>query len=203
MFAGIVQAVGSIRARNERGGDVELIIDAGDLSLQSTRLGDSIAVSGVCLTVTRTSGSTFATDVSRETLSLTTLADLKPGSRVNLETALKAGEPIGGHLVSGHVDGVGRLLARTADGRSERLAFEVPRELAPYIARKGSVCIDGVSLTVNEVTDARFGVSLIPHTLAATTLGDLVVGARVNIEVDLIARYVERLLAASDEVPRG
>lgn len=194
MFAGIVQAVGSIRARNERGGDVELIIDAGDLSLQSTRLGDSIAVSGVCLTVTRTSGSTFATDVSRETLSLTTLADLKPGSRVNLETALKAGEPIGGHLVSGHVDGVGRLLARTADGRSERFAFEVPRELAPYIARKGSVCIDGVSLTVNEVTDARFGVSLIPHTLAATTLGDLVVGARVNIEVDLIARYVERLL---------
>jgi riboflavin synthase len=194
MFAGIVQAVGSIRARNERGGDVELIIDAGDLSLQSTRLGDSIAVSGVCLTVTRTSGSTFATDVSRETLSLTTLADLKPGSRVNLETALKAGEPIGGHLVSGHVDGVGRLLARTADGRSERLAFEVPRELAPYIARKGSVCIDGVSLTVNEVTDARFGVSLIPHTLAAKTLGDLVLGARVNIEVDLIARYVERLL---------
>lgn len=193
MFAGIVQAVGRIKERNARGGDVELMIDAGALSLQSTRAGDSIAVSGVCLTVTRISGSTFATDVSRESLGVTTLADLKPGSRVNLETALQAGEPIGGHLVSGHVDGIGRLLSRSADARSERFEFEAPRELARYIARKGSICIDGVSLTVNEVDGARFGVNLIPHSLTVTTLGELVAGGRVNLEVDLIARYLERL----------
>jgi riboflavin synthase len=193
MFAGIIQAVGSVKARNERSGDVELLIDAASLSLHGTRAGDSIAVSGVCLTVTRISDATFATDVSRETLGLTTLADLKPGSRVNLETALKAGEPIGGHLVAGHVDGIGRLLSRRADARSERFEFEAPRELARYIARKGSVCIDGVSLTVNEVEGARFGINLIPHTLTVTTLGDLAAGGRVNLEVDLIARYLERL----------
>jgi riboflavin synthase len=193
MFAGIVQAVGNIKSRNERGGDVELIVDAGSLPLQGTRVGDSIAVSGACLTVTRITGATFATDVSRETLSLTTLAELKSGSRVNLETALKAGEPIGGHLVSGHVDGIGRLLSRRADARSERFEFEVPRELARYVAHKGSVCIDGVSLTVNEVEGSRFGVNLIPHSLSVTTLGDLVAGGRVNVEVDLIARYLERL----------
>ena len=194
MFAGIVQAVGNLKSRNERGGDVELIVDAGSLPLQGTRIGDSIAVGGVCLTVTRISGSTFATDVSRETLNLTTLADLRPGGRVNLETALKAGEPIGGHLISGHVDGIARLISRGADARSERFEFEVPGELARYVARKGSICIDGVSLTVNEIEGSRFGVNLIPHTLSVTTLGDLVAGGRVNVEVDLIARYVERLL---------
>ncbi|HZF25937.1 MAG TPA: riboflavin synthase [Steroidobacteraceae bacterium] len=197
MFAGIVQAMGTVSERHERSGDVELVIDAGPLSLEATRLGDSIAVGGVCLTVTRLAGSIFAADVSRETLALTTLDELTPSSHVNLETALRAGEPIGGHLVSGHIDGIARLLARQADARSERLEFEVPPQLARYIARKGSVCIDGVSLTVNDVNGQRFGVSLIPHTLSVTTLGDLVAGARVNIEVDLIARYVERLLGQS------
>ncbi|HKE44188.1 MAG TPA: riboflavin synthase [Steroidobacteraceae bacterium] len=193
MFAGIIQAVGTISERREHGGDVELTIDAGTLSLDATRIGDSICVSGVCLTVTRTTASRFATDVSRETLSLTTLGDLEPASRVNLEPALRAGEPIGGHLVSGHVDGIGRLVSRGADARSERFEFELEPALARYVARKGSICIDGVSLTVNEVAGARFGVNLIPHTLASTTLGGLRPGARVNIEVDLIARYVERL----------
>jgi riboflavin synthase len=197
MFSGIIQAIGSVSACRERGGDLELMIEAGRLDLSHVRLGDSIAVSGVCLTVTRTAASTFAADVSRETLARTTLGNLVPQSRVNLELALKAGEPIGGHLVSGHVDGVGRLVSRHADARSERLEFELEPELARYVARKGSICIDGISLTVNDVEDTRFGVNLIPHTLAVTTLGDLTPDARVNLEVDLIARYVERLLGQS------
>ena len=197
MFSGIIQAIGSVSACRERGGDLELTIEAGRLDLSHGRLGDSIAVSGVCLTVTRTAASTFAADVSRETLARTTLGNLVPQSRVNLELALKAGEPIGGHLVSGHVDGVGRLVSRHADARSKRVEFEIGPELARYVARKGSICIDGVSLTVNDVEDTRFGVNLIPHTLAVTTLGDLTPDARVNLEVDLIARYVERLLGQS------
>ena len=193
MFAGIVQAMGIVSARRERGGDVELVVAADGLDLQHTRIGDSIAVSGVCLTVTAITGTNFASDVSRETLAHTTLGSLAPGRRVNLEMALRAGEPIGGHLVSGHVDGVARLLTRRAEARSERFDFEVPAGLARYVARKGSVCIDGVSLTVNEVQDARFTVNLIPHTLSVTTLGELAAGAQVNVEVDLIARYLERL----------
>jgi len=197
MFSGIIQKIGALSAREERGGDLRLLIDAGGLDLAGVRIGDSIAVSGVCLTVTGITNPTFAMDVSRETLAHTTLKDLVPQSRVNLELALKAGEPIGGHLVSGHVDGVGRLVSRHADARSERLEFELEPELTRYVARKGSICIDGVSLTVNNVEDTRFGVNLIPHTLAMTTLGDLTPGARVNLEVDLIARYVERLLGQS------
>ncbi len=197
MFSGIIQAMGTVSARRERGGDLELTIHSGALDFESVRIGDSIAVSGVCLTVTGIATSTFAADVSRETLARTTLKHLVPQSRVNLELALKAGEPIGGHLVSGHVDGVGRLVSRHADARSERLEFELEPELARYVARKGSICIDGVSLTVNDAENTRFGVNLIPHTLAVTTLGDLTPGARVNLEVDLIARYVERLLGHS------
>jgi riboflavin synthase len=197
MFAGIIQGIGTLSARRERGGDLELRIEADGLDLGTVRIGDSIAVSGVCLTVTEIAASTFATDVSRETLARTTLKDLTPQGRVNLELALKAGEPVGGHLVSGHVDGVGRLVSRRADARSERFDFELAPDLARYVARKGSICIDGVSLTVNEVEDTRFGVNLIPHTLTVTTLGDLTPGARVNLEVDLIARYVERLLGQS------
>jgi riboflavin synthase len=197
MFSGIIQKIGALSAREERGGDLRLLIDAGGLDLGGVRIGDSIAVSGVCLTVIDITSSTFATDVSRETLARTTLKDLAPHGRVNLELALEAGEPIGGHLVSGHVDGVGRLVSRHADARSERFEFELAPEFTRYVARKGSICIDGVSLTVNDVAGERFGVNIIPHTLSVTTLGDLTPGARVNLEVDLIARYVERLLGQS------
>jgi riboflavin synthase len=197
MFTGIVQAIGHVFAIAPKGGDVELQVDAGALSLAATRLGDSIAVSGVCLTVTGLDGQRFSADVSGETLSVTTMGELKAGSAVNLEPALRAGDALGGHMVSGHVDGVGRLMERHADGRSERFAFEAPAELARYIARKGSICIDGVSLTVNDVAGARFGVNLIPHTLSVTTLGRLQAGSRVNLEVDLVARYLERLSTPS------
>jgi riboflavin synthase len=193
MFSGIIHGVGTVDAREERGGDLRLVIDSSGLDLGSTRVGDSIAVSGVCLTVTEIAAHKFATDVSRETLTLTTLNKLAPRSRVNLELALKAGEPIGGHLVSGHIDGLGRLISRRGDARSQRFEFEVDGPLARYVARKGSICIDGVSLTINDVGGARFGVNLIPHTLEVTTLGDLAAGGHVNIEVDLIARYLERL----------
>jgi riboflavin synthase len=197
MFSGIIQKIGTLSARQELGGDLRLLIDAGGLDLTGVRIGDSIAVSGVCLTVTEITNSAFATDVSRETLASTTLKDLAPHGRVNLELALEAGEPIGGHLVCGHVDGVGRLVSRHADARSERFEFELAPEFTRYVARKGSICIDGVSLTVNDVAGERFGVNIIPHTLSVTTLGDLTPGARVNLEVDLIARYVERLLGQS------
>lgn len=197
MFTGIVQDMGRVAARETKGGDLELAIEARDLALGATRAGDSIAVSGVCLTITRIAGGRFFADVSRETLVHTTLGVLEPGSPVNLELALRAGEPLGGHLVSGHVDGVATLLARRADARSERYEFEVAPALARYIAPKGSVCLDGISLTVNEVSGTRFGVNLIPHTLQVTTLGQLVSGGKVNVEVDLIARYLERLSQGS------
>ena len=194
MFTGIVQGVGTVRAIDQRGGDVTLLFDTGEVSLAGIAIGDSIAVSGACLTATRIDGSTFAADVSRETLNLTTLGDCVVGARVNLETALRAGQALGGHYVTGHVDGVGRLLSRHDDARSVRMEFQVPAELARYVARKGSICIDGVSLTVNGAAGERFDVNLVPHTLAATTLGDLRVGSRVNLEIDIIARYVERMM---------
>jgi riboflavin synthase len=197
MFTGIVQSVGEIRAVTARGGDVELLVHAPKLGLDTVAIGDSIAVSGCCLTVTRLEGDAFAADVSTETLNVTTLAQWRVGTHVNLEKALRAGDPLGGHYVTGHVDGVATVVALSEDARSTRMQFEVPRELARYIARKGSVCIDGVSLTVNEVEGSRFGVNLIPHTLEVTTLGELRVGARVNVEVDIIARYLERLGAPS------
>ena len=167
------------------------------LDLSRVQPGDSICVQGCCLTVTERMGQAFAADVSRETLSLTTLGDLVAGSPVNLELALRAGDPLGGHLVSGHVDGVARVVAASEEARSVRLKIEVPAELARYIARKGSVAVDGVSLTINEVGDTVFGVNIIPHTQAVTTLGKLAVGARVNLEVDQVARYLERMLPAS------
>jgi len=194
MFTGIVQGVGTVRAIDQRGGDVTLLFDTGKVSLTGIAIGDSIAVSGACLTATRIDGSTFTADVSRETLDLTTLGHCVVGARVNLEMALRAGQALGGHYVTGHVDGVGRLLSRHDDARSVRMEFQVPAELARYIARKGSICIDGVSLTVNGAAGERFDVNLVPHTLAATTLGDLRVGNRVNLEIDIIARYVERMM---------
>lgn len=196
MFTGIVQDVGRVKSREERGGDVRLVIEVDKLDLARTAIGDSICVQGVCVTVTELEGKAFAADLSRETLSLTTLGELQPDAYVNLEPALRAGDALGGHLVSGHVDGIARVTARAEDARSLRLTIAPPLELARYIARKGSVTIDGVSLTVNEVGDIDFGVNLIPHTQSVTTLGRLNVGSRVNIEVDQVARYVERLLTS-------
>jgi riboflavin synthase len=193
MFTGIVQSIGQVRAITPRGGDVEFLIAAPALGLESTALGDSISVGGCCLTVTRLTADGFAADASVETLNVTTLGEWREGQRVNLEKALCAGQPLGGHYVSGHVDGVARVVDVAADARSVRMQFEVPATLAKYIARKGSVCIDGVSLTVNDVVETRFSVNVIPHTLEATTLSDCRPGARVNLEVDIIARYLERL----------
>jgi len=199
MFTGIVQAMGAIVRVEARGGDTRLVIDTRALDTSDVAIGDSICVSGVCLTAVAIDASTFAADVSIETLSCTTLGMLKSGDCVNLEKSLRLADRLGGHLVSGHVDGVGQVVAVEPDARSQRWAFEVPSALSRYIAAKGSVCIDGVSLTVNEVAANRFGVNLIPHTIGATTFQDKRVGDAVNIEVDLIARYVERLHGISSE----
>ena len=195
MFTGIVQGVGRVRSVETHGGDVTLWFDTGELSLAGIEIGGSIAVSGACLTAVQLEPHAFAADVSRETLSLTTAGDWAPGSRINLEKALTAGQALGGHYVTGHVDGVGTVVSRHDDARSVRVEFEVPGELARYVARKGSICVDGVSLTVNGVEGRRFDVNLVPHTLEMTVLGDYRAGTRVNLEVDIIARYLERLVA--------
>jgi riboflavin synthase len=195
MFTGIVQSIGEVRAITPRGGDVELLIGAPGLDLSSVAIGDSISCSGCCLTVTRIEGDAFAADASIETLNVTTLGKWRAGDRLNLEKALCAGQPLGGHYVTGHVDGIATVVDRVNDARSIRVQFEAPAQLARYIARKGSVCIDGVSLTVNDVDGPRFSVNLIPHTLEVTTLDNYRAGTRVNLEVDIIARYLERLNA--------
>jgi riboflavin synthase len=194
MFTGIVTSKGILQAKTSMGGDSRMQFRCEDLSLESSRAGDSICVSGACLTMLDPSGQQFSADVSQETLALTTLGHLQEGQAVNLELALRAEDRLGGHLVTGHVDGLATLLSRHPDGRAERLEFEVPEQLARYVARKGSVCLDGVSLTVNSVQGRRFSVCLIPHTLEITTLGSLGSGDRVNLEVDLVARYLERLV---------
>ena len=193
MFTGIIQAIGHVAMSEPRSGDRRLIIEAAALGLDDVREGDSIAVSGVCLTALDLTTATFAADVSNETLSLTTLGALAAGAAVNLEKALRLSDRLGGHLVSGHVDGLGRVVSIDGDARSQRWVFEAPPALARYIAVKGSICIDGVSLTVNEVEGARFAVNLIPHTQAVTTFRDSRIGNAVNLEVDLMARYAERL----------
>lgn len=195
MFTGIVQDVGRIARLEPRGGDVRLVIEVDRLSLAGVQPGDSISVSGVCLTALDLTPRSFAADVSRETLNVTTLGSLAEGSRVNLEPALRAGDALGGHLVSGHVDGIATVVSVAGDARSVRVVFDCPAGLGRYVARKGSVAIDGVSLTVNEAEGDQFGVNLIPHTQSVTTLGELAPGRRVNFEVDQVARYVERLLA--------
>jgi riboflavin synthase len=195
VFTGIVQDVGTVRARDNRGGDARIVIAFKQLKASDFRIGDSICVQGCCLTATELLDDAFTADVSRETLSLTTLGDLAVGSPVNLEPSLKAGDSLGGHLVSGHIDGVAEIISISSDARSTRIKIAVPSDLARFIARKGSVAVDGVSLTVNEVEAATFGVNIIPHTQTVTTLGKLVGGSRVNLEVDQVARYVERLLA--------
>lgn len=193
MFTGIIKGIGIVAELRAVGGDTRIVIDTGATELGTVALGDSIAVSGVCLTAVELDGATFAADVSQETLSLTTLGALEVGSPVNLEGALRAGEPLGGHLVSGHVDGLGVLEQRHQDARSWRLVFSVPAALARFFASKGSVCVDGISLTVNEVGADRFGVNIVPHTMTHTTLGEREVGDRVNLEIDVIARYLARL----------
>lgn len=194
MFTGIIVATGHVDSIVARGGDLELGIYAAALDVKRIAVGDSVSVEGVCLTVTRLQGTVFYADVSRETMAKTTLGALGQGARVNLEPSLRAGDPMGGHLVSGHVDAVGTLTAVAQDARSWRLQFELPAALMRYVASKGSICVNGVSLTVNEVSGRRFDVNIIPHTHEATTLGELRPGAGVNIEIDVIARYLERLL---------
>lgn len=201
MFTGIIQSVGRIHGLERRGGDVRLTVRAGDLDLSDVQPGDSIAVAGCCLTAVALDSDGFAADVSNESLSLTTLGQLGAGDRVNLEKALRLSDRLGGHLVSGHVDGLGKVVSVQPDGRSQRWSFQVPDALARYVAHKGSICIDGVSLTVNEVDGNCFGVNLIPHTVEHTSFHARRVGAVVNLEVDVVARYVERLLSAG-EAPR-
>ncbi|MGA2707077.1 MAG: riboflavin synthase [Steroidobacteraceae bacterium] len=199
MFTGIIVATGRLVAITDKDGDLELGFDAPDLDLARIALGDSVCVQGACLTVTRKESHVFFADVSRETISKTTLGALVSGSRVNLEPSLRAGDPLGGHLVSGHVDAVGTLVGIHPDARSWRLSVTVPLALARFIAPKGSICINGVSLTVNEVRGAVFDVNIIPHTHRATTLGELAIGDGVNVEIDVIARYLDRLISKTEE----
>lgn len=194
MFTGIIQAIGRVASLASKGGDLRLTIQSGQLDLSDVVLGDSIATNGICLTVIDLPGDGFSADVSRETTSLTTLHKLQPGSQVNLEKALTLNTRLGGHLVSGHVDGVGRIVQRKDDGRSVRFIVEAPDELARYIAHKGSICIDGTSLTVNGVEGARFDLNIVPHTLKQTIMEAYREGSEVNLEVDQIARYLERLM---------
>jgi riboflavin synthase len=194
MFTGIIQAVGTIAEMEARGGDLRLRVRTGKLDLGDVSPGDSIATSGVCLTAVDLPGDGFWADVSGETLEKTVLGDLAPGARVNLEKALTPTSRLGGHIVSGHVDGVGEVRRRWEDARSVRLEIGAPEDLARYIAAKGSISVDGVSLTVNAVDGARFELNIVPHTLAETTLDEYRPGRRVNLEVDIIARHLERLL---------
>jgi riboflavin synthase len=194
MFTGIINAVGKITDIERKGGDCRLTINTGKLSLSDTKLGDSIAVNGVCLTAVELGKQHFCADVSNETLSRSTLKNAVMGTPVNLELALTPTTRMGGHIVSGHVDGIGELVEKKPDARSIRLTFKAPDDLAKYIAEKGSISINGISLTVNTVNGALFSVNIVPHTLKETTLADIKVGNQVNLEVDLLARYLERLL---------
>jgi riboflavin synthase len=199
MFTGIIVATGRVTSLTEKGGDLELGIDAAGLDLQRIAIGDSVSVQGACLTVTRKEDTRFYADVSRETMAKTTLGTLSSGSKVNLEPSLRAGDALGGHWVSGHVDAVGTLRLLVQDARSWRLEFELPVSLMRFVAPKGSICVNGVSLTVNKVDGRRFDVNIIPHTLKVTTLGELKIDDGVNIEIDVIARYLERLMSKTEE----
>lgn len=195
MFTGIIEGVGRLAALEHRGGDVRLTVEVGSLAFDAVQLGESIAVNGVCLTVIEFDATSFAADASNETLALTTLGALAVGDALNLERAMRPTDRLGGHLVSGHVDGLGRVERIEPDARAQRWRFAAPPQLLRYIARKGSICVDGVSLTVNEADDTGFEVALIPHTVAHTRFAHTNVGDAVNLEIDLVARYVERLLA--------
>ena len=199
MFTGLIAGVGRLAAREMRGGDARILVEAGTLPFDDVQLGESIAVNGCCLTVVAFDATGFAVDASNETLALTTLGRLAIGAPVNLERAMLPTDRLGGHLVSGHVDGLGIAVKRWDDARAERWRVEAPMALLRYVAHKGSVCVDGVSLTVNAVDDTGFEVALIPHTVAHTAFHALREGDAVNLEVDLLARYVERLLASKDK----
>ncbi len=196
MFTGIIEAVGRVIDIDGQG-DMTFVIDAGDMTLNDTAVGDSICINGVCLTVTGISGNSFVSDISSETLSCTSLGKILVNDRVNLEKALQLQDRLGGHLVSGHVDGIGTISGCYEEGRSTRFVIDFPASLGGYISKKGSVCIDGVSLTVNEVSGESFSVNIIPHTMQNTIFADYKPGDSVNLEVDIIARYLERLLQQS------
>jgi len=193
MFTGIVAATGKLVSRDSYDGDLRIRFEVPPELMAGCKIGDSISISGVCLTMLEPDANGFSADLSVETLDKTSLGNRRPGDKVNLELAMRASDRLGGHMVSGHVDGLARLVSRTEDGRSERFLFETDRSLARFIASKGSACLDGVSLTVNDVDDNRFSICIIPHTLSVTTLGSLAEGEVVNLEVDLIARYLDRL----------
>jgi riboflavin synthase len=193
MFTGIVATTGTLQSRESHDGDLQIRFKVPSVLMTACKIGDSISVSGVCLTMLDPDEKGFSADLSVETLDKTSLGNRRPGDSVNLELAMRASDRLGGHLVSGHVDGLAKLVSRTAHARSERFVFETDRSLARFIAAKGSACLDGVSLTVNEVDDNRFSICIIPHTLKITTLGSLATGQEVNLEVDLIARYLDRL----------
>lgn len=199
MFTGIIEGVGRLAATEARSGDVRLTIAVGSLPFDQVQLGESIAVNGVCLTVVEFDAASFQVDASTETLSLTTLGQLRVEAPVNLERAMRPTDRLGGHLVSGHVDGLGRVLSVQDDARAQRWRFAAPAALLRYIAKKGSICVDGVSLTVNEVDGEGFEVALIPHTVSHTAFAETGVGDAVNLEIDLVARYVERLLGAQSK----
>ena len=207
MFTGIIEATGTIADIQPHGTDIRLSVNTGMLDLSDVAIGDSIAVNGVCLTVIQLSGDSFWADVSKESLVLTSLAHLSTGSEVNLEKALTLSTRLGGHLVSGHVDGLGEIIEQYDEGRSTRFWLKAPANLAKYISAKGSICIDGTSLTVNEVDGAKFKLNIVPHTIQKTVIKHYHVGSQVNLEVDVIARYLERLLlgdnAAKDTTPLG
>lgn len=198
MFTGIIAAVGQLKSLESRGGDIRLHIDPAKLDLADVKLGDSIAVNGVCLTVVEMAENHLQFDVSQETLQRTSLGQLKTGSEANLEKALAVGDRLGGHFVSGHVDGLGEVISKTASARSWQYRIKVPADLARYIAEKGSITIDGVSLTVNGIFEGGFDINIIPHTLDETIIKHYQTGTKVNLEVDLIARYLERLLPQTD-----
>ena len=203
MFTGIIQAIGQIQKLEQKGGDARLTVDIGSLDLTESDLGDSIAVNGVCLTAVEFTSNGFVADVSGETLQTSSLGVLKQGSPVNLEKALTLNTALGGHIVSGHVDALGTLISQRNDGRSIRYEFSVPQNIAHYIAEKGSVTIDGASLTVNHVDGNQFGVNIVPHTRENTIMRNYKINTQVNIEVDIIARYLERLLTGQSAKSQG
>ncbi len=196
MFTGIIEAMGKLEKQETIGGDSRITVSSSDLEFSDVKIGDSIAVSGICLTATTVKTQSFSADVSGETIRLTTLKNLLPGDLLNLEKSMTPSSRLSGHIVSGHVDGVAELISRRKDGRSESMLFKAPIELSRYIAQKGSVCLDGVSLTVNEVSGSEFSINIIPHTAASTTFHTYLPGRKVNLEVDIISRYLERLLQA-------
>ena len=198
MFTGIIESVGKIIASEQKGGDIRLTIATAKLDMSDVQLGDSIAVNGVCLTAVEFDQSSFVADVSNETIEHTATGKLQQGSEVNLEKALTLATRLGGHMVSGHVDGVGEVVNRIDDGRSVRFTIKAPNELAKYIAHKGSITVDGISLTVNKVNGAEFELNIVPHTIQETVIKNYQVGTEVNLEVDLIARYLERLLLGEE-----